>query len=71
VRCAAEWATGGNGFVVRWPSVNGVLYRLERSTNLTVGFTNWVSGILATPPSNVYTDPAPPGTAGFCRIGVE
>jgi hypothetical protein len=62
----------GGGFVVRWSSAAGVLYRLTRSTNLA----DWVPDrvvdhIGATPTENVYTDAVPPNPSAFYRIEVQ
>jgi subtilisin family serine protease len=62
-----------NAFVVKWPSVAGKFYRLERSTNLLTGFNSVVqTNIAATAPTNTATDTAIlPGKARFYRVGVE
>jgi subtilisin family serine protease len=62
-----------NAFVVRWPSVAGKNYWLERATNLLTGFTSVVqTNIAATAPTNTATDTAIlPGKARFYRVGVE
>ena len=48
----------GAGIVIRWPSVAGKKYRLDRSTDLASdAFTTTVkTNIVATPAQNVYTD---------------
>jgi subtilisin family serine protease len=62
-----------NAFVVRWPSVAGKYYWLERSTNLLTGFNSVVlTNIAATAPTNTATDTAVlPGKTRFYRVGVE
>ncbi|MFZ1074729.1 MAG: hypothetical protein WAO21_15005, partial [Verrucomicrobiia bacterium] len=59
--------------VVRWPSVAGKYYWLERSTNLLTGFNSVVqTNIAATAPTNAATDTAVlPGKTRFYRVGVE
>ena len=62
-----------NAFVVRWPSVAGKYYWLERATNLLTGFNSVVqTNIAATAPTNTATDTAIlPGNTRFYRVGVE
>jgi subtilisin family serine protease len=62
-----------NAFVVSWPSVVGKYYRLERATNLLIGFNSVVrTNIAATAPTNTETDTAIlPSNARFYRVGVE
>jgi subtilisin family serine protease len=62
-----------NGVVLRWPSVAGKYYRLERATNLLTGFNTIVrTNIAATAPTNTETDTAIlPSNARFYRVGVE
>jgi subtilisin family serine protease len=73
LRLTAIPSNNPNAFVVRWPSVAGKYYRLERSTNLLKGFTSVVqTNIAATAPTNTATDTAIlPGKARFYRVGVE
>ncbi len=60
----------GAGAVIRWPSVSGRIYRVERTTQLVQrGFEVLSSGVPATPPANVYTDAAPPAIC-FYRLHV-
>lgn len=42
--------------VIEWPSASNRLYRIDRSSNLTAGFSVLLDGISATPPLNVHTD---------------
>jgi hypothetical protein len=44
------------GVILRWASVLDKVYSVERSTNLSAGFSTLEPGIPATPPENVYTD---------------
>jgi len=55
--------------IVRWSSVEGKLYELQRTTNLISGFSPLLEAIPASAPENVYTDSiAPlPGTL-FYRV---
>jgi hypothetical protein len=56
---AAPRANATNGFAVSWPSVQGKYYRLERSTNLLLGFTQAVrTNIAASAPTNTEIDAA-------------
>jgi subtilisin family serine protease len=73
LRLIAIPANNPNAFVVRWPSVAGKYYRLERATNLLTGFNSVVqTNIAATAPTNTATDTAVlPGKARFYRVGVE
>lgn len=60
------------GTVIRWPSVSNRFYSLSLTTNLLESFSA-VAGatdLPATPPENVYTNPAQSG-AGFYRISVH
>ena len=73
LRLIAIFTNNPNAFVVRWPSVAGKNYWLERSTNLLTGFNAVVqTNIAATAPTNTITDTAVlPGKARFYRVGVE
>jgi nitrous oxidase accessory protein NosD len=58
-----------NGVLIQWPSVAGVNYAVQKSTNLTQGFFDVTSSLSTTPPLNTYTDVPAPGTpAAFYRI---
>ena len=72
-RLLAPVVTVTNGIVVRWPSVAGRAYRLERATNLVAGFNTVVgSNIVATPPFNSQPDTnSLPSKARYYRIQVE
>jgi formylglycine-generating enzyme required for sulfatase activity len=57
-------------FQIRWPSVQGRLYSVERSTN-AVNYSAIAVDVLATPPVNTYSDS--PGASGtyFYRVMVQ
>jgi hypothetical protein len=58
-----------NGVVIQWPSVAGVNYAIQKSTNLSQGFFDLNSSLTTTPPLNTYTDVPAPGTpAAYYRI---
>ena len=59
-----------NRVVLCWPSLSNRVYRLERSTNLLLGFEHYVNDIPADPPMNSYTDDTPNVVGGY-RIGVR
>ena len=46
----------GTNTIVCWPSYQGRVYDLYRSTNLLTGFTRVLDDAPATPPLNCYTD---------------
>jgi len=73
LRLLGPTVTATNGVIVRWPSVAGKAYRLERATNLLAGFNAIVrSNIIATPPTNSEADTAIlPSKARYYRIEVE
>ena len=57
---------------IRWSSVAGKHYRVERSTNLAAGFSPLQTGISATPPQNAYRDASATGPGPFfCRVVLE
>ncbi|MCG3147103.1 MAG: hypothetical protein PCFJNLEI_00540 [Verrucomicrobiae bacterium] len=59
-------------FILRWSSVADKTYTIQAATNLLTGFDLILStGILATPPSNVYTDSVNGVGMKFYRIQVE
>jgi hypothetical protein len=66
-------ATATNAIIIRWPSVAGKTYRLERATDLRAGFDSIVrSNIIATPPTNSEPDTtALPAKPSYYRILVE
>ena len=64
---------GPSGTVLRWPSAEGRLYTVSKSTNLTDGFTLILATDLpATPPLNTFTDTTAAAQSGGCyRISVR
>ncbi len=58
------------GVVVSWSSLSNRVYRLERSTNLLLGFEPYVNDIPADPPMNTYTDETP-NVVGAYKVGVR
>jgi hypothetical protein len=69
-----EWMSrSGTGLVVRWQSVNGRRYRLDRSTNLVSGPWSLItSNILGVAPLNTETDATASGMGPWMyRIGLE
>jgi hypothetical protein len=66
-------APGAGGLIIRWSSVDGKFYRLERRTNLVVGETVTVKeNIPGAAPVNSETDATAVGTGPwFYRIGLE
>lgn len=73
LRLLVPSAIATNGVIIRWPSVAGKAYRLERATNLVAGFNVVVrSNIVATPPINSESDTAVlPAIARYYRLRVE
>ncbi|HWQ93745.1 MAG TPA: hypothetical protein VN673_18930, partial [Clostridia bacterium] len=53
------------GLSVQWLSANGLIYTLERSTNLTGGFLNVQSNIAATAPTNSFRDAGATGNGPY------
>ena len=73
LRLAAPSVNGPNGIIIRWPSVAGKTYRLERATDLLTGLNAVVrSNISATPPTNSEPDATTLSSkARYYRIRVE
>ena len=72
LRVLAPILTTTNTVVVRWPSVSGRTYRLERATNLIAGFDTVVrSNIAATPPINSAPDTMPQSKPYYYRVELE
>jgi hypothetical protein len=64
-------ATNGE-VVVRWTSVAGKSYSVEKADGLGSGFYELVRDLPGTPPLNTYRDANPPGTAQvFYRVRVR
>ena len=58
--------------VIRWSSVTGKTYAIERATNLLAGsFAPVFTNIAATPPNNTWTNPGANRAAQYYRIAVE
>ena len=53
------------GALIQWSSVTKHYYSIQRSGNLTLGFTNLVIGIAATPSLNSYTDATATGPGPY------
>jgi hypothetical protein len=67
----AESASGSN-MVLRWSSVAGKIYGVERSTNLPSGsWDSQLSGIQASPPVNVVTTDTQHTLSGFYRVVLQ
>ena len=65
-------SVGAGGVVVRWSSVAGKLYSIEKAESLSTGFFELVRDIPGTPPVNSYQDVNPPGTKRvFYRVRVR
>lgn len=73
LRLLPPLVTTSNSVILRWQSVAGKSYRLERATNLLTGFNGVVrSNIVATPPLNSEPDnTALPGKARYYRLRLE
>lgn len=68
----AAAAGSGPQYVVRWPSVAGRVYAVERSTNLLEGaFVPMATNLPAIPPVNVYTDTVPASASLFYRVRAD
>lgn len=62
----------GQDIRVEWPGVDGIFYVLQRSSELTSGFSNLVTHIPGTPPVNIFRDTnALSGGAFFYRLQIE
>jgi len=61
------------GTVIRWSSASNKLYNLSRTTNLLQSFAAvaGATNLPATPPENVYTNPAPTTGPAFYKISVH
>ncbi|MEI6644801.1 MAG: cohesin domain-containing protein [bacterium] len=60
------------GFMVKWQSVTGKRYRVERTTDLRSAFEPIATGVEAVPPENTYMDlSATNAPACFYRITVD
>ena len=74
-QCSVVSGAGSNGLVVSWSSEPGKYYSLDRSSNLmsVAGFpTSVASNILATPPTNTWTDTSAVGDGPWLyRVRLE
>ncbi len=62
----------GGGYVIRWPSASNRVYGISWMTNLTGSAAPLSTGIVATPPENVYTDTTHNAArGGYYRIDVR
>jgi hypothetical protein len=60
------------GIRVNWLSAANGVYSLQRSSNLSTGFVNVATGIVATPPLNSYRDASATGPSSyFYRLRIE
>ena len=63
---------GGDEVEIKWQSAADRTYEIEKSTNLTEGFTlSEAGGIAATPPENTHTVTVGGDGVGFYRVRVE
>lgn len=63
---------GPTGVIVRWQSVSGLTYFLERSTDLAAAFQSVATNIVGQAGTTVYTDTTALGAvAVFYRVGVK
>lgn len=56
----------GKLVLLRWSSVAGKTYAIEKSGDLGSGFFSLISLVLATPPANRYLDVRSPGRGTVC-----
>ena len=63
-RFAANWTSSG---AIQWPSVTGVTFKIERSTNLS-GWSTLEAAFPGTAGTASYSDPAPPAGKAFYRV---
>lgn len=59
------------GFVLRWASTEGSLYRIDFSASLTEPFQTIASNVAATPPENSCVIDVQGAPSGFFRVGRE
>jgi hypothetical protein len=58
-------AEQGSGILIAWQSAPNRFYTIQRTPDLSVGFTNLAEHIAATPPENVYWDTGATNAAQF------
>jgi len=61
-------AVSASNLVLRWPSLSGPAYDVERASNLPGVFSIMASNLPATPPLNTFTDRIPGTAAAFYRV---
>ena len=61
-------ASSSGGFVIKWSSVTGKRYTVERAAELKTGFGALATNVTATPPENTYTDSTGTNGPHFYRI---
>jgi len=67
-----EGVQTGDGFIIRWPSVDERIYSVDSRTNLlTDMWSNIESNIAATPPLNTYTVQTDSAEVLFNRVRVQ
>ncbi len=69
LRATVTSGTVAGTYDITWGSVAGTIYHLQTSTNLT-SWSDLVSPITATPPTNIQTVTPTPGTNTFYRVRV-
>ena len=62
---------GSNGLVLRWQSRINERYTIKRTLSLAEPFLPVATGILATPPENVWPDPATQLDSAYYQIQIE
>ena len=62
---------GSNGLVLRWQSRDNERYTIKRALSLAEPFLPVATGILATPPENVWPDPATQLDSAYYQIQIE
>lgn len=60
-----------NQIVLRWPSTNNTLYTLLQTSNLLSPFSVLASNLVATPPTNTFTDPLNPAGSRFYWLQIQ
>jgi hypothetical protein len=58
-------------FWLRWPSIAGGRYKVQRKLLMGDIWTNAQTAVSATPPFNTFTDPAPMGEKAFYRVDLD
>jgi len=73
LRMASAAPNGVSGVTVTWQSVSGVIYFIQRGTDLGAQpvFTTLQTGIVGQPGTTSYTDPTASGNSSFYRVGVQ